>query len=205
MARPRGGPKADETRERIIAAAVSVFAERGLSGATLTQIAANAGMRAPSLLYHFDSKDTLFNEVIRQTYHALSHRVLEALPKSGTGEEIMGALLQVLQGFSDENRDLFRVVNAELLSSQQNGGAAISDTLLPLLERIEMTLRQSSSELIHPDAPIRQVLLYILSAHTVRSNLGELAEDLWGPDDRELEIGMLLASSALNWQPPKGQ
>lgn len=201
MARPKGGTSAEETRNRIVEAAIGIFAELGFHQATLAQIAAKAGMRAPSLLYHFDSKDVLFDEVVRCTYRSLSDRLFDALPESASGDDIIAVLLSVLRDFGQEKDDLLRVVNAELLGAHQPVSSAMLDSLLPLLDMVEDMIRQSATEAIHPDAPLRPALLNIIAAHAVRSNLREIADDLWGTDDRELEVATLLASAAVNWRP----
>ena len=52
-------PKSEATRRRILAAALSVFRERGFDAATMREIAAAAGMAVGAAYYHFDSKDAL--------------------------------------------------------------------------------------------------------------------------------------------------
>ncbi|MBI1683794.1 TetR/AcrR family transcriptional regulator [Caulobacter hibisci] len=58
--RPAGGyAKADETREKMILAALRVFADDGFEKASTRRIAAEAGVTPPVLQYHFDSKEGL--------------------------------------------------------------------------------------------------------------------------------------------------
>ena len=52
------------TRERILAAAREVFAERGYDGASVRQIAARAGLTDPALYYYFDSKEALHRALL---------------------------------------------------------------------------------------------------------------------------------------------
>jgi AcrR family transcriptional regulator len=62
-------------RERILAAALEVFARRGYAGATIKRIATAAGLRSPALLYwYFPDKAALFRAVAME--HAqLPHRL----------------------------------------------------------------------------------------------------------------------------------
>ena len=60
--RPRGGES--DTRERIIAAAVEVFAESGYDGTTMRAIAARAGVDSALLHQYFGTKADLFTETI---------------------------------------------------------------------------------------------------------------------------------------------
>ena len=58
-------PKVDHLRKpQIIAAATEVFYERGLLDARIGDIAKRAGTSSPTVLYYFDSKDRLFEEVV---------------------------------------------------------------------------------------------------------------------------------------------
>ncbi len=75
--------KAEATRQSIVEAAARVFRREGYSGARLSDIAAEIGMKAGSLYYHFDSREALVAAVMeigtRRTHEALVER-LRALP-----------------------------------------------------------------------------------------------------------------------------
>src|SRR6185312_1309491 len=58
---PAGGyARGDETRERIIDAAVKLFGERGFAAASTRDIATAAGVNAPALQYYFENKEGLY-------------------------------------------------------------------------------------------------------------------------------------------------
>ena len=50
---------ADATRERILDAALDLFADRSFDGASTREIAQRAGVSQPSLNYHFRTKQEL--------------------------------------------------------------------------------------------------------------------------------------------------
>jgi AcrR family transcriptional regulator len=54
------------TRERIVAAAVSLFAEQGFDATSVNQVVAGAGVAKGALYHHFASKDDLLYEVYRE-------------------------------------------------------------------------------------------------------------------------------------------
>jgi AcrR family transcriptional regulator len=57
----------DELADRIVAAALAAFDERGYAGATLADIARRAGVRTSTVVQCFSSKDEVFREVVRST------------------------------------------------------------------------------------------------------------------------------------------
>lgn len=62
-----GNSAADDRAERIVAAALAEFSEKGYSGSRLEAVARRAGMSKPTLLRYFSSKDEIFREVVRST------------------------------------------------------------------------------------------------------------------------------------------
>jgi AcrR family transcriptional regulator len=58
--------RAIETRERFLAAASAEFAQRGFEGATTRSIAQRAGIGHNLLIYHFETKVGLWQEVMRR-------------------------------------------------------------------------------------------------------------------------------------------
>lgn len=52
-------------REMILRAALQVFSQHGFRGATLDQIANEAGLSKPNLLYYFPSKDAIHHELLQ--------------------------------------------------------------------------------------------------------------------------------------------
>src|SRR5271163_4162490 len=55
-----GYPRGEETRARIVAAALKLFGEHGFEGASTRDIAKNAGVNAPALQYYFDNKEGVY-------------------------------------------------------------------------------------------------------------------------------------------------
>ena len=61
---------AELTRERLLEAATSEFAERGIAGARVDRIAATAGVNKAQIYHYFDSKDGLFDAVFSRFVQA---------------------------------------------------------------------------------------------------------------------------------------
>ncbi|HUQ80196.1 MAG TPA: TetR/AcrR family transcriptional regulator [Gemmatimonadaceae bacterium] len=71
----------DEQADRIIAAGLAVFGERGYADTSIADIARSAGVSVPTVLHLFASKDDVFREVVRSTLlGGLSSRDEAAVP-----------------------------------------------------------------------------------------------------------------------------
>ena len=73
--------KSERTRERILDAAAAAFRERGFAATRLSDIAERAELQAPSLYYHFASKEELIEVVlalgVTRTFEHVRARVAE--------------------------------------------------------------------------------------------------------------------------------
>ncbi|MCI3934094.1 TetR/AcrR family transcriptional regulator [Streptomyces sp. AN091965] len=58
-------PPSPERRAELLGIAAEVFAEQGYNATTVRKIADAAGMLAGSLYYHFDSKESMLEEILR--------------------------------------------------------------------------------------------------------------------------------------------
>ena len=70
--RPPKKPGEVPTRERLIAAAIDVFAEGGFRGASITDIAARAGISGPGVYKHFATKADLLIQAARHSLDSVS-------------------------------------------------------------------------------------------------------------------------------------
>src|SRR5689334_13618976 len=66
---------AQATKERVLVAATSLFAERGFHRTTVRDIAARAGVNVAAGNYHFGSKKRLYLEVLRAQFAQIRARL----------------------------------------------------------------------------------------------------------------------------------
>jgi TetR/AcrR family transcriptional regulator len=86
--------RADQTRARILEAAIREFAENGLSGARTEQIAESAGVNKALLYYYFTGKDALYNaalEAMAEGVQNASMAVMES--NTSPGERFLRIVL----------------------------------------------------------------------------------------------------------------
>lgn len=75
---PPSGPE-KATKERLLEAAVKLFAERGFRGASVRAVTEEAGTSVSAANYHFGSKEELLRAAIRSRAAPLNQRRLQAL------------------------------------------------------------------------------------------------------------------------------
>lgn len=80
---PAGGyARGDETRERIITAAIKLFGERGFAGASTRDIATAAGVNAPALQYYFENKEGVYQACAEYITNDLKTRFAPAMQQA---------------------------------------------------------------------------------------------------------------------------
>lgn len=109
---PTGGyARGDETRSKIVAAALEVFGAHGFGGASTRMLADHAGVNLPALQYYFDGKEGVYlacAEHIAERVEALLGPATDDIVRALAAEEpSRERLLRMLLEFTDRFADLF--------------------------------------------------------------------------------------------------
>ena len=67
--------QAQETRERLMQAALDVFHQRGVARASLHEIAQAAGVTRGALYWHFKNKEDLFDALFARIFDVVSNQL----------------------------------------------------------------------------------------------------------------------------------
>ena len=131
------------TRELIITEALHHFAGAGYSGTSLNEIAAAVGIRRPSLLYHFPSKDALYGEVFERILSDWFERVETSVTTASVeGWDKIELVLRAGFALFQENDDYVRLMRREALDGGGHLAIDLSAVLRPLFERAVSYFRQ---------------------------------------------------------------
>jgi len=181
-----GRPKAEDvkvsTPQRILEAAEQVFAEQGYGPAKLADIAARAGIRRPSLLYHFKSKEELYGATVQRAFSNLGDVLRAAMLSEGSFDDQLLETAERYAAFLEQNVQVARIVMRELLDSEGPGPGTeiLMNQVAPLVDAVEVFIATQGDETISDGAPIRARVMCIASTLIMRA-AAQVREVLWGP------------------------
>ena len=118
-ARRRDDPRAVEKRERILRAAVKVFARKGFYASRVSEIAKAAGVADGTIYLYFKSKDELLTSLFEDRITrllSLLKREVEGLPP---GPERVRRVVEYQLGLLEGERDLAEVITVNLRQSSR--------------------------------------------------------------------------------------
>ena len=142
-----------ETKEKVLLAARTLFANKGFDGTSIRDIASDAGVNIAAVNYHFHSKEKLFYQVIEMVFNESSQHIRERR-KLKPDEKVEDLAIWIFNYFL-ERSDVLRSVFKMMLSEQGWGpekNCGIEEEKfgppggLALAEAIENELKQNIPE-----------------------------------------------------------
>ncbi|WP_336211277.1 TetR/AcrR family transcriptional regulator [Nonomuraea sp. LPB2021202275-12-8] len=88
------GP-ASERRDHLVKLAAELFARKGFQATTVREIAQEAGILSGSLYHHFDSKETIVDEVLSTFLDDLIARYRAALDTGGDPRSVLSEMVRI--------------------------------------------------------------------------------------------------------------
>lgn len=159
-------PSADPTRDRIVAAALDLFADRGFDGATTRAIAERAGVTQPLLNYHFSSKDELWRAAVDNIFEALTesqrgrHQGLRGVDEA-TSARLM---IREFVWFSAHHPQLHRIITQECKADGPRTEYLVERHIRPLYEGTVALLRQLIDRGVVRPIPVEHLYYVITGA-----------------------------------------
>jgi TetR/AcrR family transcriptional regulator len=140
---------AEATKASILDAALKEFAEQGLAGARMDEIAKAASVNKALLYYYFESKQRLFVGVIQQAFLLITDALRDALSRPANPKEKLLAFLDanfevlaahpLLARLLGHELDI-RNISPETIQGLLEGG--IFDRVVPLLSDLRRVLAE---------------------------------------------------------------
>ncbi|MCA9535504.1 MAG: TetR/AcrR family transcriptional regulator [Myxococcales bacterium] len=167
-----------DVRDEILGAATRLFAKHGFDGTSVQSIAEAVGIRKPSLLYHFPSKDELRRSVLDQM---LDHwnQELPRLLLAAAREERFEKVMESLVGFFLEDPDRARLIVRESLDRPSEMNERLGRFVRPWVEVVADQLARARDKglvqaNIDPQAYAVQVINMVVGGVAIVDSLDVL-------------------------------
>ena len=188
MGRPRKDAFDEATDLRVLKAAEEAFGVHGYRQARLEDIASQAGIRRPSLLYHFGSKEALYKRVVERAFLKLNEAFFVGAQVQGEFPERVDAITRGLVREAGEHRFLMAVIMRALLDRSEGGQTLVEAHFLPLVNTLESFVKSEGGGYYPEDFPVRSAVLQSVMSHIVFAATGRMDDSLWTDGDQTVRL-----------------
>lgn len=174
------------TRDKIIEAARTEFAEYGEAGARVDRIARSAGVNKAMIYYHFDSKETLHREVVGDFFRRMIGRVQAQATDVGTLEQLFRAIADTHIHMCLSEPELVRIVLRQLADPRTEALDQMTSVLVAsgLPTSVARTMEASMARGDLRKVDVRQTIVSFLTMSLGYFIMAPILERVWGITDR---------------------
>jgi len=130
----------NKTKNLIFESAIKIFSKSGYRGATMDDIAENAGLAKGTLYYHFASKEEIFNFIVEEGLKILQNQVIEVQSINITPIEKLIKICRIQLTFLYGYTDFFKIVMSQLWGNE-NRQDELRQKLRKYINEIETNIK----------------------------------------------------------------
>ena len=130
----------NKTKNLIFESAIKIFSESGYRGATMDDIAANAGLVKGTLYYHFASKEEIFNFIVEEGLQILQNQVIEVQYMNMEPIEKLIKICRIQLTFLYGYTNFFKVVMSQLWGTE-NRQTELREKIRKYINEIEINIK----------------------------------------------------------------
>ena len=196
----------------ILREATRLFAAKGYGATSLKDISEAVGIRKPSLLYHFASKEKLHQAVLDRVLDRWNEVLPRLLMAAAGGEHRFDSVIRETIGFFSEDPDRARLLLREILDRPEEMQNRLETYVAPWVSVVADYIRkgQEHGEIhdpVDPEAYILQIINLVVSGIAASSCLeGGLlppSSPLGTPSQRHKRELMRIARTSLFCSPQR--
>lgn len=195
-------------RENILHVATRHYATTGYDGTSLQTVAAEVGIRRPSLLYHFPNKEALREAVLDSLLARWRDVLPQVLLAATSGKERLASSLREILSFFAEDPNRARLLLRECLDRPESFRALLSQHLQPWINIVTEAIRQGQAAGrirpdVDPEAWVVHVVMLVVTQLATVSVGGAFLDDPTG--ERRIAESLRIARNSLYLdRPPPG-
>lgn len=157
-----------DMRGEILAHATRLFATQGFDGTAIQQIADAVGIRKPSLLYHFTSKEELHQAVLDDVLGRWKDTLPELLLAATAGEGQFDAITRAILSFFAEDPDRARLLIREALDEPEAMRQRLATHVRPVVANLARYVERGQEQGrvfpdLDPEAYLFQMVVFVLA------------------------------------------
>lgn len=126
---------ATDTKALILEVALRQFADHGYAAVSLNDIAEEVGIKKPSILHHFSSKEALYRAVILDEFSDWVFLMTDAIGKNLNGWDQVEQLLRAAFTFFEQHPYFVRIARREALDPDSLFSTELGTALKPLIDQ----------------------------------------------------------------------
>ena len=130
----------NKTKNLIFESAIKIFSESGYRGATMDEIAANAGLAKGTLYYNFASKEEIFNFIVEEGIQILQNQVMEVQDMNIGPIEKLIKICRMQLTFLYGYTNFFKVVMSQLWGTE-NRQNELREKIRKYINEIEINIK----------------------------------------------------------------
>ncbi|MCP4680645.1 MAG: TetR/AcrR family transcriptional regulator [Deltaproteobacteria bacterium] len=171
-------------KKRILSEAVRLFAENGYEGTSVQAVAEAVGIKNPSLLYYFKSKEQLREAVLDDMLSHWKDELPRLISQSTTSQDRFGSLVESVVGFFAEDKNRARLTIREMLDNPTYIGAQIKTHLGPWIQLISDYINMGKkSGIIRPEIDPERYIFQIILIVAGTLALSDVTTQILGETD----------------------
>lgn len=170
----------ETSRDRILDVAERLFAQKGLAGTAVRDIARDAGLTAPSLYNHFDGKQRLYEAVLARGVRPLVE-IIEAFRAGDGGPEETGLMLDRVVDHLGAHPNIAKLIQHESLTGGDNLAGLVDVWLRPIVTAGREAIQQNgASNWPEAEQPLAlEAWIHVILGHFAQA---ALHQELFGVD-----------------------